>query len=121
DVYPRSWLRILAILLKMTPGGFPPEAPGGVRETNLRSFPRPKVISGLSNGQIALALLRWPFVEDAAHTLLIEPQTESVFLRKLGDLLLSIFLIYGPNPFQFLVANHAVLPYAVHPSFDLSR
>ena len=66
-------------------------------------------------------LLLRPFVEDGTHSLLIEPQTESVFLRKLGDLFFSIFLAYRPNPFQGPVVNHAVLPYAMHPSFDLFR
>src|SRR5262249_7721855 len=65
------------------------------------------------------ALLRRRFLEDGASSLYIEPQTKSVFLRKLGDLFLSMFLVYRPNPSQVLAANHA--PFAMHPFFDLFR
>jgi hypothetical protein len=67
------------------------------------------------------SLLRWPFVEYCAHSLSIEPQTESIFLRKLRDFFFSIFLVYGPNAFQVVLVNQAVLPHATHLSFDLFR
>jgi len=60
-------------------------------------------------------------VEYGAHSLSIEPQVESVFRRKLDDLFFSIFLVYRPNAFQVLLVNQAVLPYAMHPFFDLFR
>ena len=66
-------------------------------------------------------LLLRPFVEYGAHSLAIEPQTEPVFRRKLGDLVFSSFLVYRPNAFQVLLVNQAVLPYAMHPFFDLFR
>ncbi len=53
-----------------------------------------------------------PFVEDGAQSLAIEPQTESVFLRKLRDLCLSIFFVWRPETFQFVLVNGAVLPFA---------
>ena len=65
-------------------------------------------------------LLR-PFLEYGTHSLAIEPQTEPVFRSKLGDLFFSIFLVYRPNAFQVLLVNQAVLPYAMHPFFDLLR
>ena len=67
------------------------------------------------------SLLLRPFVEYGVHSLAIEPQTEPVFPRKLGDLFFSIFLVYRPNAFQVLLVNQAVLPYAMHPFFDLFR
>ena len=67
------------------------------------------------------SLLLRPSVEYRAHSLSIEPQTESVFLRKLSDLFFPIFLVYRPNAFQLPVLNQAVLPFAMHPSFDLFR
>src|SRR5262249_8451602 len=67
------------------------------------------------------ALLRRPFVEYGAHSLAIEPETESVFLRKFRDLFFPIFLVYRPDAFQVLFVNHAVPPSAMHPSFDLCR
>ena len=39
-------------------------------------------------GALDASLLLRPFVEDGAHSLFTETQTESVFLRKLGDLFL---------------------------------
>jgi hypothetical protein len=68
-----------------------------------------------------VSLVRWPFVEYCAHSLSIEPQTESIFLRKLRDFFFSIFLVYGPNAFQVVLVNQAVLPHATHLSFDLFR
>jgi hypothetical protein len=71
--------------------------------------------------RVLCALLRRPFVEDGAHSLLIESQTESIFLRKLGYLFFSILLVYRPNLLQVLLVNPAVLPYAMHPSLDFLR
>ena len=67
------------------------------------------------------SVIRRPFIEDGAHSFSVESQPESVLLRKLGNLFFSIFLVYRPNAFQVRVANHAVLPYAMHPFFDLFR
>ena len=67
------------------------------------------------------SLLLRPFIEDGAHSLAIEPQMKPVFRRKLGDLFLSIFLVYRPNASQVLLVNQAVLPNAMHPFFDLFR
>ena len=67
------------------------------------------------------SLLLRPFLEYRAHSLAIEPQMEPVFRRKLGDLFFSIVLVYRPNAFQVLLVNQAVLPYAMHPFFDLFR
>ena len=67
------------------------------------------------------SLLLRPFLEYGAHSLAIKPQTEPVFRRKLGDLFFSIFLVHRANGFQVLLVNQAVLPYAMHPSFDLFR
>jgi hypothetical protein len=39
-----------------------------------------------------------PFVEDGAHPLAVEPQTKSIFLRKLGDFCLSVFLVQKCSP-----------------------
>jgi len=67
------------------------------------------------------ALLPRPFVEESAQSLLIEPQTESVFLRKFRDLFFSILLVSRPDAFQVLFVNQAVPPFAFHLSFDLFR
>jgi hypothetical protein len=68
-----------------------------------------------------LRLLRRPFIEDGAHSLPKEPQAESVLLCKLSDLFFSIWLVCRPDALQVLVANLAVLPFAMHLSFDLFR
>ena len=67
------------------------------------------------------ARLPRPFVEESAQSLLIEPETESVFLRKFRDLFFSILLVSRPDAFQVLFVNHAVPPFAFHLSFDLFR
>jgi len=67
------------------------------------------------------SLLLRPFLEYGAHSLAIEPQMKPVFRSKLGDPFFSIFLVYRPNAFQVLLVNQAVLPYAMHPFFDLLR
>ena len=46
-----------------------------------------------------------PLVEDGAQALAIKPQTESVFLRKLGYLCLALFLVQRPEAFQFVLVN----------------
>jgi len=63
-----------------------------------------------------------PFVEDGAHSLAVEPQTESIFLRKLGDFCLSVFLVQWPDAFQVSLVNSAMRPrFAMHLAFDLFR
>jgi hypothetical protein len=68
----------------------------------------------------SFAIHRRPFIEDSAHSLAIESETESVFLCKLGDLCFPIFLVHRPQPFQVLLINRAVPPLAMHLAFDLS-
>src|SRR5262245_22288025 len=106
------------------PGRVPPRNAPGRGEGNkpTGSFPRPKVISSSGEQpQHVLGSLRPPFIEDGAHSLAIESQTESVLRRKLGDFFFPVFLVYRPNAFQVLVANHAMPPFAMHPFFDLFR
>src|SRR6266487_634916 len=62
----------------------------------------------LAGQQLQTSLSPWPFVEDGAQSLAIEPQTESVFLRKLGVLCLAIFVVNRPEAFQFVLVNSAV-------------
>lgn len=52
------------------------------------------------------------FVENHAQPVAVESQTESVFLRELRDFCLSIFLVWRPEPFQLILVNSAVLPFA---------
>ena len=66
----------------------------------------------LAGQQLQTSLSPWPFVEDGAQSLAIEPQTESVFLRKLGHLCLSIFVVWRPETLQFVLVNSAMLPLA---------
>ena len=69
-----------------------------------------------------MPIWRWRFVENGAHSLAIEPQTESILRCKLRNLCLPIFLIQWPKAFQVLIVNRAVPPLlAMHPLFDLSR
>ena len=107
----------------LVPPHFPPDASLRGEEGQQRTFLDPKVISssrGTATSRLH-ALLRRPFVEDGAKSLLIEPQTESVFVRELGNLFFSIFLVYRPKAFQVLVVNYASPPFAMYPSFDLFR
>jgi hypothetical protein len=70
----------------------------------------------------SFVIWRRPFVEDGAHSLLVKPQPESVFLRKFGDFCLSVFLVQGPDAFEVPVVNSAMLPrFAMHLAFNLSR
>ena len=71
-------------------------------------------------------LLRRFFVEDGEQSLSVEPQTESVFLRKLRDLCLSMFLVQRPEAFQFMLVNgrarNIVSPFAnLQLVFDAAR
>src|SRR5260370_33255353 len=68
--------------------------------------------SNLTGQELQTSLSPRPLVEDGAQSLAIEPQTESVFRRKLRDLCLSIFLVWRPETFQFVLVNSAVLPIA---------
>jgi hypothetical protein len=68
--------------------------------------------SNLTGQKLRTSFSPWPFIEDGAQSLVIEPQTESVFLRKLGDLCLSIFLVWRPETLQFVLVNSAMLPSA---------
>ena len=52
------------------------------------------------------------FAKDGAQSLAIKLETESIFHRKLRDLCLSIFLVWRPEAFQFVLVNSAVLPFA---------
>jgi hypothetical protein len=52
------------------------------------------------------------FIENHAQPLAVEPHTESVVLRELRNLSLSIFLAWRPEPFQLILINSAVLPFA---------
>ena len=61
-------------------------------------------------------------VEDCAESLAIERQSEAVFLRKLGDLCLSVFLVKRPEASQFTLVNNAMLPFAnLQFAVDLAR
>jgi len=67
------------------------------------------------------SVIRRPFIEDGAHSFTIESQTETVLLRKLPDLCLSIFHFLWPQTFQVLFVNNTVFPFAMHVAFDLFR
>jgi hypothetical protein len=72
--------------------------------------------------ELQTSLWSRPFVEDCAHSLTIEPQPEAVFLRKLRDLCLSIFLVKWPEARQFTLVNNTMLPFAnVQFAVDLAR
>ena len=66
----------------------------------------------LAGQQLQTSFSPWPFIEDGAQSLAIEPETESVFLGKLRDLCLSIFLVWRPETLQFVLVNSAMLPLA---------
>jgi hypothetical protein len=48
------------------------------------------------------------FLKYRAKPLLIEAQLKSVLIREMRDLPLSIFLVYWPQPLQFVLVNDAV-------------
>ena len=67
-------------------------------------------------------MARRPFVEDGAHSLPVEPETESIFFRKLSDLCFALRLVLRPEAFQLMLVNSAVLPFAnLQLAFDLTR
>ena len=52
----------------------------------------------------------WRFrFENRAHSLPVERQMQSVFLRELRDLSFSIHLVYRPDALQFFLSNRAVM------------
>jgi hypothetical protein len=57
-----------------------------------------------------------PFVEGCTHSLAVEAQTESIFLRKLSDFCLSVFLVQWPDAFQISLVNGAKRPRFCHAS-----
>jgi hypothetical protein len=70
---------------------------------NLRFFAIPVVLMSstgmkgecpnLAGKKLQRSLWSRPFVEDCAQSLVIEPETETVFLRELRDFCLSIFFV----------------------------
>jgi hypothetical protein len=77
---------------------------------------------GSTKQELQTSLWSRPFVEDCPQSLPIEPQPEAVFLRKLRDLCLSIFLVKWPEASQFRLVNNAMLPFAnLQFAVDLAR
>ena len=61
-------------------------------------------------------------IEDCAHSLVIESQPETVFVRKLLYLRLSMFFVERPKALQVRLVNGAMLPFAaLQFAFDLAR
>jgi hypothetical protein len=52
------------------------------------------------------------FLEDRAKSLLIKPEPESMFRRKLSNLFLAVFLVYRPDASQFFLINGVMPPCA---------
>ena len=51
------------------------------------------------------------FLKDGAQSRLVEPQVQSVFLRELLDLRLSIFFVQWPDALQFVLVNCTMSPF----------
>jgi hypothetical protein len=69
-----------------------------------------------------MALPSRQFIEDCAHSFVVESQPETVFVCKLLDLRLSIFFFERPEPLQVRLVNGAMLPFAaLQFAFDLAR
>jgi hypothetical protein len=75
--------------------------PSALKEKSLTRRPSHNLICSLGP---------WPFVKDCAQSLFIQPQTESVLIRKLRYRL-PIFLGCRPNALQLIFVNSAVLPF----------
>lgn len=62
-----------------------------------------------------------PFVEDGAHSLSVEPETESVILSKLSDLCFALTLVCWPETFQIHPHKRhsaSIRQFATHVRFD---
>jgi hypothetical protein len=57
---------------------------------------------------LRVLIARRGLLEDGTKPLLVETQLESVLVRKLSDLLFSIYLIYRPEPLQIGLVDRAV-------------